>query len=52
MNNAIAIGPNKFNEIIEKASRYGFKLENFIVNLPEEKEKFMRTRILDGIKQS
>ena len=45
MTNAKIIGNGKFNRLVEKAADNMWQLDNFILNLPPDKEKFMRNRV-------
>ena len=49
MTNARVIGQTKFANMVEKAAANMWPLENFILNLPPDKERYMRTTILEGL---
>jgi len=49
MTNARVIGTSKFNSIVDKTAKGMWKLDNFIVNLPPEKEAYMRHIIQGGL---
>ena len=48
--NAKLIGRIKFMELVEEASQLGYKLDNYILNLSNTDYKFMRRKILMGVK--
>ena len=49
MTNAKIIGNGKFNRLVEKAAENMWQLDNFILNLPADKERCMRKVVQGGL---
>ena len=49
MTNAKIIGNGKFNRLVEKAAENMWQLDNFILNLPADKERYMRKVVQGGL---